>query len=170
MVVYDFTLGAMRELADLRGASVFSRTDPSVIYLLESAEGEGKARYVIRAVNFRTGASGLVADWTSTDGGGAEFGMSPDSDRLVVGLKEGRALYLIDPRAQPADQRVRRVPLPMRMKGAGLSHNDRRVTWHWSPIAPSSTQCLSTVPVRASCSSPRPWSQPATTTDSCGKT
>ena len=129
MVVYDFTRGAMRELANLRGASVFSRTDPSVMYLLESAEAEGKARYVIRAVNFRTGASDLVADWTSTDGGGAEFGMSPDSDRLVVGLKEGRALYLIDPRAQPADQRVRRVPLPMRMKGAGLSHNDRRVTW-----------------------------------------
>ncbi len=129
MVVYDFTRGAMRELANLRGAPVFSRTDPAVMYLLESTEADGKARYVVRAVHFRTGASASVADWTSTDQGGAEFGTSPDSDRLILGLKEGRALYLIDPRGQPPDQRVRRVPLPMRMKGAALSHNDQRVTW-----------------------------------------
>jgi len=129
MVVYDFTQGAMRELAGLRGAPVFSRTNPALMYLLESDERDGKVRYAIRAVNFRTGASLNVADWTSTDQGGAEFGMSPDSDRLVLGLKEGRALYLIDPHQEPPDQRVRRVPLPMRMKGASLSHNDQRVTW-----------------------------------------
>lgn len=81
------------------------------------------------AVNFRTGATTTVADWTSTDHGGAEFGASPYSDRLVLGLKEGRALYLIDPKTWEPSQRVRRVPLPMRMKGASLSHNDQRVNW-----------------------------------------
>jgi hypothetical protein len=44
-------------------------------------------------------------------------------------LKEARALYLIDPWEPAPDRRVRRVPLPMRMKGASLSHNDQRVNW-----------------------------------------
>lgn len=129
MTVYDFTTGTIRELPNLRGSAVFSRADPAVMYLLESAETGNNARYVIRTANFRTGDSITVADWTSTDQGGAELGTSPDSDRLILGLKEGRALYVIDPREQAPDKRVRRVPLPMRMKGCSLSHKDRRVTW-----------------------------------------
>ena len=76
-------------------------------------ESGGQTHYVIRAVNFRTGAAATVADWTSTDQGGAEFGASPYSDRLVLGLKEGRALYLIDPQQPEPNRRVRRVQLPM---------------------------------------------------------
>ena len=129
LVIYDLTAGKPRELQDLQGSPVFSRDDPAVMYLLHSREMDGQARYVIRAVNFRTGATTTVADWTSADHGGAEFGASPYSDRLVLGLKEGRALYLIDPKTSEPSQRVRRVPLPMRMKGASLSHNDQRVNW-----------------------------------------
>jgi hypothetical protein len=129
LTIYDLTQGVVRELKDRRGNPVFSRTDPAVMYLLQSHEASGQAHYVIRSVNFQTGVAVNVADWTSADGGGAEFGPSPYSDRLVLGLKEARALYLIDPWEPAPDRRVRRVPLPMRMKGASLSHNDQRVNW-----------------------------------------
>jgi len=127
-VVYDLRQGAMREFPDLRGSPVLSRADPSIMYLLQSAEVDDKARYTIQAVDLRTGAVSQIAEWDSSDGGGAEFGPSPYSGRLILGLKEGRALYLIDPQA-PADGRVRRVPLPMRMKGSYYSHDDRRINW-----------------------------------------
>ena len=48
----------------------------------------------------------------------------------MLGLKEGRALYLIDPRAaerQASGSAACRCP--MRMKGASLSHDDQRVNW-----------------------------------------
>jgi hypothetical protein len=127
-VVYDLGQGALREFPDLRGAPAFSRADPSLMYLLQTSEAEGKAHYAIQAVNLRTGAVSPVADWDSTDGGGSEFGPSPYSGKLILGLKEGRAIFLIDP-AAPADQRVRRVPLPMRMKGSSYVDNDRAITW-----------------------------------------
>lgn len=127
--IYDLTEGVVRELKELRGNPLFSRSDPAVMYLLQSNESSGQTQYVIRSVNFRTGATATVADWTSADGGGAEFGPSPYSDRLVLGLKEARALYLIDPREPAPDRRVRRVALPMRMKGAALSHDDQRLSW-----------------------------------------
>lgn len=130
MVVYDFMRGGMRELPNLRGSPQFSRADPSVLYLQQSSEIDStRARYVIQAANFRTGETQTVADWESTDEGGGEFLLSPYSDLLLLGLKEGRALFLIDPRVKEANARVRRVPLPMRMKGASLSHNDQRLNW-----------------------------------------
>jgi len=129
MVIYDLATGEPRELKDLQGSPVFSRADPAVMYLLHSSDAGGQAHYVIRAVNFRTGAATTVADWTCADQGGAEFGASPYSDRLVLGLKEGQAIFLIDPHEPEPGRRVRRVPLPLRMKGASLSHNDQRVNW-----------------------------------------
>jgi hypothetical protein len=129
LAVFDFTQGTMRELEGLRGSPLFSRSNPGMMYLLESAGANGKMHYTIRSVNFRTGVSVNVADWTSIDEGGAELWASPYSARLLLGLKEGRALYLIDPQEPVPSQRVRRVPLPMRMKGASLSHDDQRVNW-----------------------------------------
>jgi len=126
--LYDLESGTIRELPEMRGASVMSRTDPSRLYVLESGEADGRAHYVIRVIDFRTGETGLVAEWDSEDGGSAEFGPSPYSGKLILGLKEGRAIYLIDPDAPP-ERRVRRVPLPMRMKGASLSDDDRSVEW-----------------------------------------
>lgn len=126
--VYDLAAGAIREFPDLRGSPVLSRTDPNVMYLLESGEREGRAHYTIRAVDLRGGAVSEVAQWDSPDGGSAEFGASPYSARLILGLKEGRALYLIDPRAT-VEERVRRVPLPMRMKGSYYSDDDSCVNW-----------------------------------------
>jgi len=127
-VVYDLGKGAMREFPDLRGAPVMTRADPSVMYLLQSSEADGKAHYVIQSVDLRTGAATMVTEWDSTDEGGSEFGPSPYSGKLILGLKEGRAIYLIDP-AAPPDQRVRRVPLPMRMKGSSYCDEDRSITW-----------------------------------------
>ncbi|NUQ61123.1 MAG: fibronectin type III domain-containing protein [Pirellulales bacterium] len=129
MVIYDFTKGGLRELSGLQGSPVFSRDDPAVMYVLQSAESGGQAHYVVRAVDFRTGAATDVADWTSGDSGGAEFVASTFSDRLALGLKEGRAVFLIDPKEPEPSRRVRRVPLPMRMKGISLSHNDDCVNW-----------------------------------------
>ena len=127
-VVYDLEQAAMREFPDVRGAPVLSRAQPGLMYVLQTSEADGKAHYVIQSVDLRTRAVAKVAEWDSTDEGSSEFGPSPYSGRLILGLKEGRALYLIDPQA-PADQSVRRVPLPMRMKGASYSHNDQRVNW-----------------------------------------
>ncbi|MBM3499516.1 MAG: hypothetical protein FJX74_12690, partial [Armatimonadetes bacterium] len=126
--LYDLSAGAIRELPDLRGAPVMNRTDPSKLYVLQSSEADGKAHYLIRSTDFRTGETAVIAEWDSEDSGGAEFGPSPYSGRLILGLKEGRAIYLIDPDA-PVDQRVRRVPLPMRMKGSSFSDDDRCVNW-----------------------------------------
>ncbi|MBI2299381.1 MAG: fibronectin type III domain-containing protein [Armatimonadetes bacterium] len=129
MVVWDFDAGGMRELPDLRGAPVFSRADPSVIYLLQASPSGEQIRYVVQAANFRTGEVRPVADWLSSDGGSTEFSGSVFSDLLVVGPTGGRAMFLIDPRVADPAQRVRRVPLGMRMKGACISHHDQRVNW-----------------------------------------
>ncbi len=128
-VIYDLARGGLREFPDLRGAPVFSRTDPTTMYLLQGSEAAGKVRYVVQSANVRSGATATVADWESPDEGSSEFGTSPYSDLLILGLKEGRALYLIDPREPVMAKRVRRVPLPMRMKGAYLSDGDTRVNW-----------------------------------------
>jgi hypothetical protein len=129
MTLYDFAAGGLREFPDLRGAAVFNRATPGTMYLLQSSEAGGKAHYLVQSVDVRSGTVTAVAEWDSEDSGGAEFGASPYSGRLILGLKEGRALYLIDPAEPLAQKRVRRVPLPMRMKGSSFSHDDARVNW-----------------------------------------
>ena len=129
MVLYDFARGGLRELPDLRGAPVFSHSNPSVFYLLQSSARDGKAHCSVQAANLRTGELQVVTEWDSTDEGSSEFGPSPYSDLLLLGLKEGRALFVLDPHAKDPNARVRRVPLPMRMKGSYLSHEDQRVNW-----------------------------------------
>jgi len=44
MVLYDFARGGLRELPDLCGAPVFSHSNPSVFYLLQSSAREGPQR------------------------------------------------------------------------------------------------------------------------------
>lgn len=128
MVFYDLGQGEMEEFADLRGPSVFSRERPGVIYMLQPVEDRPQITYAVRAMNLRTREIETVAEVPTGDAG-FDLGISSWSDLLIVAATGPRVLFLVDPRIPDPAKRVRRIDLPMRMKGALLSHHDQRINW-----------------------------------------
>jgi len=128
MVFYDLGKGEMEEFPEVRGASVFSRERPGILYMLQANNDPQRATYTVRAMDLRTRKIEDVAD-VPTGEGGFDLGISSWSDLLIVAGTGPRVLYLVDPRVGDPAKRVRRVDLPMRMKGAILSHNDQRINW-----------------------------------------
>ena len=119
------THGEMRELKDLQGSPCSAARSGRDVLAAKQRNGR-PARYVIRAVNFRT------APRTSPTG------QAPIRGRRIRGLAvlgspcagtEGRPrLYLIDPRRRSRVSASARAAADAD-EGASLSHNDQRVNW-----------------------------------------
>ncbi|HUU43164.1 MAG TPA: hypothetical protein VMX57_05260, partial [Planctomycetota bacterium] len=112
----------------------FSTTEPSAMIIAENTwlprTGTARPRRItLWRQDFRTGKREAIASFEPRTWRVQEFASSPDSSKMIFGLRESPNVFLIDPE-KPEGQRVREITLSTRLKGVSLANNDTEVVWY----------------------------------------
>lgn len=113
----------------------FSTTEPDAMVIAENTwlprqKGQPRRRITIWRQNFRTDERTELASFHPKTWVVQEFSSSPDSAKMVFGLRESRVVFLIDPEIADIEKRVRQITLPTRLKGVRLVNDDTELQWH----------------------------------------
>jgi hypothetical protein len=136
--VYDWTTGRFTLIeGGLSDAEPrFSPVDPSVMLIAENQwlprtkDNERPREITIYDLNFRSGRRSKVASFRPSGWIVQEWHNSPDSSKMVFGLRESPHVFLIDPEVADVEKRVQYIKLPTRLKSVALQDDDTRISWH----------------------------------------
>ena len=129
--LYDFRREAYVP-SPYAGISRFSPKDPDVLWCVQKTPRPPGVRF--HKMNVRTGLDEIAGEIRFDPGDAyspvTDLGFSSGTDKIAVGLRETPYVFLFDPSKPSASERVRKLKLPMRLKGMRLSPDGKRLLWH----------------------------------------
>lgn len=127
--LYDFVKDTYRPVP-YAGISRFSPTDPDILWCVEKTYRPKGIRF--HKANIHTGLDETVGQVTFEQKQYSpviDIGFSSRTDKIAVGSRETPLAFMLDPSEPDFSKRVKKLTLPMPLKGMWLSPDGKWLNW-----------------------------------------